>query len=626
MTKNLLLIFSLSLLPFFSQAQKQTQKWFFANKAGLDFVTSPPTVLTGAQIMTNEGSATVSDAEGNLLFYTEGVKIWNKNHTVMVNGTGLKGDLSTTQSALIIKKPGSTNIYFVFSLQAGLANDSLFYSIVDMNLDNGNGAVTVKNVFMSEYLSEKLAGTIHCNGIDYWVMTHNRGTEFRSFLVNNAGVNLTPVISNIPTPNFLSLLVGWMKFSPNGKKVGWARGNGQPGTSFELFDFDNSTGIVSGALQLAAFTTPSSPGGPYGCEFSPDGTKFYGARVFNNSNIVPPVIYQWNLCAGSNPAIVASQFTISSPGENYGMQLAMDGKIYMNCEAGYSMSVINNPNAPGAACNFVYGALSIAPGAIALGTPNFPSNYLKQLPTFTSTINCSQASFSSLSLVDPNAGCSAANNSITGVNWNFGDPASGNNNTSTLANPTHLYPGNGTYTASIVLSGICTSDTIKIPVTISGHPVLSVAGSFTVCKGDNNIYTASGANSYTWSNSPGTNTIAITPTTTSVYTVSGTSSLTGCSSVKSFTIVAANCVGLNTPGNEDNSMRIYPNPGNTEINIETNKDCRITILNQLGNPVLEQRIQIGKNLVDISQLSNGIYFIKSSDGTKERIGKLVKIN
>jgi hypothetical protein len=64
--------------------------------AGLNFSTCTPTVLSDGQVNTEEGVATISDANGSLLFYTDGIKVWNKLHQVMANGTGLMGHPSST--------------------------------------------------------------------------------------------------------------------------------------------------------------------------------------------------------------------------------------------------------------------------------------------------------------------------------------------------------------------------------------------------------------------------------------------------------------------------------------------------------------------------------------------------
>ena len=108
------LIALLVFTSLFSFSQNETKKWCFGNKAALDFMTSPPTAFTSS-INAGEGCSSIADANGNLLFYTDGVTIFNANHSIMANGTGLLGSSyqSTSQGALIVKQPGSATIYYV---------------------------------------------------------------------------------------------------------------------------------------------------------------------------------------------------------------------------------------------------------------------------------------------------------------------------------------------------------------------------------------------------------------------------------------------------------------------------------------------------------------------------------
>ena len=247
-TRYLFLV--LVLFTSFVYSQNQAKIWYFGNQAGLDFATSPPTVLFNSVMNTAEGCATICDATGSLLFYTDGITIWNRMHVAMPNGTGLTGNSSTSQSAVVVKQPGSANLYIVFTLNQG-GNANLDYSIVDMSLAGGFGAVTVKNTPVSTGNSEKLTSVMHCNGIDVWVVAHaGNSNAFRSYLVTSGGVNIAPVISNIGSiaPYYC------MKISPNGKKLGSTLGNTNLG--FELFDFDNSTGVVSRSSTSSA----ASPG------------------------------------------------------------------------------------------------------------------------------------------------------------------------------------------------------------------------------------------------------------------------------------------------------------------------------------------------------------------------------
>ena len=97
-------------------AQKESANWYFGELAGLSFNTNNPVPLLNGKLITSEGCATISDPNGNLLFYTDGVTIWDRRHEVMLNGQGLLGHSSSTESALIIPKPGSKSRFYVFTI------------------------------------------------------------------------------------------------------------------------------------------------------------------------------------------------------------------------------------------------------------------------------------------------------------------------------------------------------------------------------------------------------------------------------------------------------------------------------------------------------------------------------
>src|SRR6187402_844138 len=95
------------MIPLIVFSQNETTKWYFGNKAALDFMTSPPTPLANSSLHSVEGSASIADAMGNLLFYTNSDTIWNQAHQVMANGLSLFGNTSSVQSSLIVKQPGA---------------------------------------------------------------------------------------------------------------------------------------------------------------------------------------------------------------------------------------------------------------------------------------------------------------------------------------------------------------------------------------------------------------------------------------------------------------------------------------------------------------------------------------
>lgn len=502
-----------------------------------------------------EGTASVADAIGNLLFYTDGVTIWDRTNQVMANGTGLAGGVDITQSALIVKQPGTSNIYLVFTVghTAGLS-----YSIVDMNLAVGMGSVTVKNTTLAAQSTEKLAGTKHCNGIDTWVLSHDYGTDvFRAILITTSGVSSSATLSSVGSvlsSRYESY--GTAKFSQNGKKLGCALYHPTlPYGNFELFDFDNSTGLVSNPLALSIpLNVPPQPVSssqspppprklvprpevlfPYGCEFSPDGSKFYGSGAGDTA------IYQWDLCAGSNAAITNSRYTISSF-KSAALQLAKDGKIYVARPTKQVLGVINSPDQAGTACNYVAQGPSIAPAICSYGLPNIVSEvpYLPFSYSISGSVSCNTAAFTLPQAPGPTVtACSSTGHNITGFIWYFGDPSSGPFNTSTLSNPVHSYPGQGTYTAYLVYTynnacGGINTDTLKQEVKIGVLPVISPAG-YDLCSGRTMTLSVSGAQTYSWNTGSTTSSIAVSPSITTSYTVSGLDQ-SGCHYVSTQTV------------------------------------------------------------------------------------------
>ncbi|WP_317900234.1 T9SS type A sorting domain-containing protein [Aurantibacillus circumpalustris] len=357
----------LACINFGVYGQKQNWIWYFGDKAGLDFSTGVPVVLTNGVMTSAQGCAAISDSLGNLQFYTDGAKVWNKNHIQMSNGFGLQGNQSSTQSALIVPKPSSTNIYYIFTVPAQNALIQFSYSEVDITLNGGLGDVTAKNINIFAPVLDKLTAVLHANGTDFWVLCHEQSNSaFRAYLVTSNGVSATPVTSNVGTAqgSAPSYGIGYLKASPNGAKLCMAVKNANYS---ELFDFNNATGAISNPLSLSGAIDP------YGVEFSPDNSKLYIA-----SSNVNGQVYQYNLAAGSNTAISGSGLLLSPPTPNhwYGaLQLATDGKIYVSQLTKKYLGVISNPNTAGTGCGFQDSAIYLGTGQCQNGLPNFIKKY-----------------------------------------------------------------------------------------------------------------------------------------------------------------------------------------------------------------------------------------------------------
>ncbi|MBL0020734.1 MAG: T9SS type A sorting domain-containing protein [Bacteroidetes bacterium] len=366
---------------------KYANRWYFGHRGGIDFSTGQPVAVYDGNPTMNAAEAicSISDAQGNLQFYCDGQNVYNKLHQVMVNGTNMMGGYSCTQGAMAIPKPGSTTIYYLFTQAhfGGSQNDGdgLYVSEIDMTLDNGNGAVTIKTDTLQRIATEKLTAVNHCNGRDVWVINHEYGTDaFNAFLVTPNGIQ-PAVVSNIGWVhaggfnNTTSL--GAMKASPDGKKLAVAIYHPSY-AKLELFDFNNATGVVSNPYTIVSPNLPE----PYSVEFSPDGSRLY-VDIDGDRQQVPASLWQLDMTAGSYAAIEASLTKVSGNYVSFGgLQLAPDGKIYMGryetAINEYYLARIENPNALGLACNFNYNGFYIGQNNqhwSSIGLPLFNSSF-----------------------------------------------------------------------------------------------------------------------------------------------------------------------------------------------------------------------------------------------------------
>ncbi len=361
------IVFVFTSLVCFSQNQNNI--WYFGYKAGLNFNTNPPTALTDGVFSHTEGVSSVCDLNGDLLFFTNGLNVWNANKQIMPNGTGLFGNNSSAQ-VLIVPKPGDCNIYYIFTTPPQNLYGISTYSEVDMRLDFGNGEITNKNIVLSEQVSERVSATLHRNGQDYWVVFQElQSNNFLSFAVTSFGVSIMPVISSAGIINGVADdAVGCMKFSGNGKRICTANELGIK--KCQLFDFDNLTGIVSNG-----FIVSDNEG--YGVEFSSDDSKLYIASYGKFK------LRQYDLSSNNPVTIKNSEFVLADlsgiPNETGGaLQIASDNSIYVARNNKSFLGVIKNPNVLGTGCVYTNNGISLNGKIGYAGLPNFIKNYTGQ--------------------------------------------------------------------------------------------------------------------------------------------------------------------------------------------------------------------------------------------------------
>jgi gliding motility-associated-like protein len=348
---------------------KEAWHWHFGQNASLDFSSGVP-VPGLSPINTQEGTACYSDPNtGQLLFYTDGITVWDKNNNQMPNGFGLLGGISSTQSALIVPIPCSTSLFYIFTSSQNGINSGYNYSLVDMNLNGGLGDISLKNQFLYAPNCEKLTGTKHSNTSDYWVVTHELLTdEFRAYLITNAGINLTPIISNVGS---VYNDQAHMKISPNGTKIASVAPDIAINT-LELLDFNPSNGVVSNPI------TMSHPSFffPFGVSFSPNGSLLYMTDLAS--------VYQMDISSNNSAIISSSVINLGISGQD-ALQIGPDNKIYMTNLSNNFLNVINAPNNLGLGCNLQINAINLGSASAFLSLPNF--SYLPTPLTSSITVN-----------------------------------------------------------------------------------------------------------------------------------------------------------------------------------------------------------------------------------------------
>ena len=382
------LLWMLLIYAALTYSQDETSYWYFGEQAGIRFnEDGSVTAVENGQTFTFEGCASISDASGNLLFYTDGITVYDRQHEIMVEGRGLYGDISSTQSALIVPNPGDPNLFYIFTVDTKVFPDDpdfgLNYSIVDMSLNAGRGAVIEKNINLLPDCSEKITAVVKdCADRSIWILTlaTEDGSQglldtYHAFEVTTSGVVRTSVKS---TFNDLQAQDprGYIKISPDGTKVA----NANASSGLYLYDFDSNTGILSNQTEIVIGGTNKTS---YGVEFSPNSELLYihASNDQQGESGHSSTLYQYDLMAAD---ISASEIEIDSRANfRAALQLGSNGKIYRTIAESYTvgtsyLGVINNPNVRGTGANYKHQALSLGSGVATQGLPPFVQSFFNK--------------------------------------------------------------------------------------------------------------------------------------------------------------------------------------------------------------------------------------------------------
>jgi hypothetical protein len=357
--------------------------WVFGNQAGLSFNTFPPTPLSASAMNTAEGCASISDGNGNLLLYTDGTKVWDSTNTVVASG--LLGNSSSTQSSIIVPKPGSSTEYYIFTADGATGGNNHLNGVLLNTVGWSSSPLTGLPSTAGFSSTEKVTAMQHANCRDFWIITIIQGAGntglFRIFSLTASGlthVGDTPVNQVVDD-------VGYLKGSPDNSKIAVAN---FPSQNVLYFPFNNATGMVAVPnVHTVLIPTDKSnrnhPRLPYGVEFSPDNKLLYIAVLGTNSNQNDPTalgyLYQVDTTVFGPPVLVGTHQDIDdSTRDGYSLgalQLGIDGLIYMAKDSEKSLGAILSPNVIGTGCNPNFNYVTLVKGTYSnLGLPNLLPN------------------------------------------------------------------------------------------------------------------------------------------------------------------------------------------------------------------------------------------------------------
>ncbi len=595
---------------------KANSVWCFGEYAGLNFNSGRPVSFRSnatwfGMTQYNSTSSVADPVTGRLLFYTNGKQFFKGPGQLMLNGS-LADTSWTTTIVPVFNEPGR---YYVFSLNTpdslnirqNFWPTGLFYSIVDMSMDNGRGDVdpAYQNVLLDGARpSASMIAVLGNQCDDIWLLVYY-GSEnsVRAYHITPKGIDPNPVISPLP----MQMHPSKMAISPDRKKMAViTHGALQDNAMNRLYlsDFDASTGKISNTIAIRLDSAGRHRAGSSVC-FSPDNSKLYAQISYQQSGTNAYAgIYQYNVSIHDSTRIAQSMTFIAETGLVTGYFKLYNDTIYVagglpGFNAGSYLSRIERPDSPGTACQYNNRAISLAAGS-SLSWQPFNNEVVIPFKGDSSFYHLHSTICS-----DGDASIQIQSRQIEpGYNyrWNTGDTTK-----------SITVDQSGIYTVTYN-TGLCqirsetyeiTLSNIGTAITVNGFQLSTTGGPFT---------------SYQWLREgviiPGATKSTHTVTENGAYQVI-VSNADGCTDT-SATYVVSN-VGIKHMTADE--ISIYPNPAQNTVYIDAPLSVTVTVLNIEGRLVARQQ---NTRSVAIGNFSEGIYLLKITD-KEDRLLKMEKI-
>jgi hypothetical protein len=390
--KTIYLFVAVILTPCWMNAQYADKIWCFGDSAGIDFNNLNNPIPISTVLDTRGSCVSISNSNGQILFYAQTratlgsytTQVFNHDNQLMINGDSIWGE-GWYNELIIIPNSGDSNQYYLFSLSVATYY-GLFYSVIDMSLDSGKGAVVIKNVEVNHIKAvDCLSAVKHGNGRDWWLVFKSWVTannEFSLYLITPSGIVMhhDQSIGDINSTNNANF-----SFSKDGTLALFTSYTGL----IEVMKFDRCTGYFDSVMVIEPETIANPLKRCWGSAISSDKSKIY----VSNSDTVS-YLFQYDLNAADIPASKHTIFIFNNVEyEGGALRLAPDDKIYIsnawndgiNFNYPYpdsavaynfinmNLGVVNYPDSLGAGCDFQPYSFYLGGKRAYWGLPNNPN-------------------------------------------------------------------------------------------------------------------------------------------------------------------------------------------------------------------------------------------------------------
>jgi gliding motility-associated-like protein len=604
-----LLLLSLSLFLLLSPtlfAQREADNWIIGEWIDVNFTSGDPSVSFVRPLDESgfEGTS-MSDSLGNLLFFYGMEHVYNRDGQVMQNGDSILPEWHDNGKHVItFPKPGTESQYYIFGVASNKWAGGICYSVIDMSLDGGLGAVTSeKNVHLEA--ANAAQGGIYAlknaTGDGYWVVARLFNDDrYVSFKITSGGVNPVPVYS--PTGIFrqVSSGSGPMRISQDKKYLISCFWTWFGFGSLEVSSFDSQTGVIGFKYMIQPGLY--KPSDPTDCEISPD-SKFLYVNWINGPDSALG-LYQYNMkLIDDSATFFNSGIHILWNNDPGGVQLSNDGRIYFEYKEEPEdqhfyrkfLSVINRPWEIGIDCDIDTMSLYLGGRERSYGLPNILLDYLYRFE-WEADNYCQGSAVHFIPHFIPTP---------DSIFWYFGEFTPGS--TSNELSPTYTFKYPGIHEVEVDIwypTGRFEHTSREIEIFPTPKPDLGP--DTLICEGSSiTLYANCDADFYTWNGIPGISEYIVSDSGT--YRVSATFLETGCS------------------GSDTIHVGFYPPILIDETNlIITPTSCNgasgsITGLYALGSAPLAYRwkdlseVEYGSD-IDVYDLPAGQYYLTITDG------------